>query len=179
MKASKGDMEAFEAVYKKMAGFVYNVAYRIVSNKEDAEEVTQAVFLIVYDKLKNFRFDSSLSTWIYRITANQAVNHAKRVSRHKGRIVTYGDEDALAAQETGRGTAAVQNAGSGEELLKPLLEGINPDQRACVTLRSIEGLSYQNIARVLRINVNTVRSRLKRAREKMAALRKRMEHGRL
>src|SRR5580658_612233 len=83
IKASQGDMQAFEEVYKKSSSFVYNVAFRVVNNREDALEVAQEVFMIIHDKLKNFRFESSFKTWAYRITANRAINYAKKSSRAK------------------------------------------------------------------------------------------------
>ena len=76
-------MQAFEEVYKASSSFVYNVALRVVNNTEDAREVTQEVFLIIYNKLKSFRFESSFKTWVYRITANYAINFAKKASRTK------------------------------------------------------------------------------------------------
>src|SRR5476651_1906364 len=83
IKASQGDMRAFEDVYKASNSFVYNVAYRVVNNREDALEVAQEVFMIIHDKLKTFRFESSFKTWVYRITANYAINYAKKSSRAK------------------------------------------------------------------------------------------------
>src|SRR5438105_595186 len=83
IKASQGDMVAFEAVYKATASFIYNVAFRVVSNKEDAQELTQEVFMIIHDKLKTFRFESSFKTWVYRITANHSINFAKKNAQKK------------------------------------------------------------------------------------------------
>src|SRR5476651_1892025 len=83
IKASQGDMRAFEDVYKASNSFVYNVAFRVVNNREDALEVAQEVFMIIYHKLKGFRFESSFKTWVYRITANHAINFAKKNSRAK------------------------------------------------------------------------------------------------
>src|SRR5271167_2857323 len=83
VKASQGDMQAFEEVYKTSNSFVYNVAYRVVNNREDALEVAQEVFMTIHDKLKGFRFESSFKTWVYRITANNAINFAKKNARAK------------------------------------------------------------------------------------------------
>ena len=69
--------------YKTSSSFVYNVALRVVNNREDASEVAQEVFMIVHNKLKDFRFESSFKTWVYRITANCAINFAKKNSRTK------------------------------------------------------------------------------------------------
>jgi RNA polymerase sigma-70 factor (ECF subfamily) len=168
VRASQGDIQAFEEVYKASSSFVYNVAYRVVNNREDALEVSQEIFMTLYHKLKSFRFESSFKTWVYRITANTAINFAKKASRVKTEPF-----------EEGWGGGAVLNEAHQRidqehqsQLVDNLLAELNPDQRACVVLRSIQGLSYEEIARALNININTVRSRLKRAREKLLSIRK-------
>ena len=170
-KASDGDREAFEALYRLTAGFVYNVALRIVNNREDAQEVVQEVFMIIHQKLNMFRRESSFKTWVYRITANYAVNFSKARSRQK--FVALNEEltTAPAESEVPEADQEVQ-----DQNIEKLLSCVNPEQRACVVLRSIEGLSYQEIAEALDININTVRTRLKRAREKMLSLRKKVSH---
>ncbi|MBF0486184.1 MAG: RNA polymerase sigma factor [Candidatus Omnitrophica bacterium] len=170
--ASQGNAEAFEAVYKAASGLVYNVALRIVNNREDAQEVTQEVFLIVYDKLKTFRFESSFKTWVYRITANYAINWAKKESRIRRKTVEYDDTQMSGApqEEPEDEESKVQNVQAAQKLL----DALPPDQRACVVLRNLEGLSYQEIADTLKININTVRSRLNRAREKLLTLQKKV-----
>lgn len=162
-KASKGDLGSFKIIYDKTAGFVYNVALRVLNSKEDAEEITQEVFLVVYKKLKDFRFESSLKTWIYRITVNRAVNMAKKKSREKMITAEYEKEVYV------NSVKAVQER-PGAETAQELLSALDPDQRACLALRSIEGLSYKEISNLLKVNINTVRSRLRRARERIASL---------
>jgi RNA polymerase sigma-70 factor, ECF subfamily len=163
IRAGEGDMQSFEQIYKAVSGFVYSVAFRITNNAADAQEVTQDVFLKIYRNLKGFRFKSSFKTWAYRITVNTAINKYRVVAKEKKRTVNYDD-----AIETGK-TAADERAGfiekeDAEKRVAKLLDLLNPDQRACVVLREIQGLSYQDIAETLKININTVRSRLKRAR---------------
>lgn len=168
IKASQGDMQAYEHVYKTTNSFVYNVAFRVVNNREDAMEVTQEVFLIIYHKLKSFRFESSFKTWIYRITSNCAINYAKKSSRTK----TVPFEEALGEGSVLSDVQTKMDQEHQEQLIEKLLGELNPDQRACVVLRDIQGLSYEQIAQALNININTVRSRLKRSREKLLSLRR-------
>lgn len=162
-KASMGDADSFESIYKDTADFVYNVALRIVRNSEDAEEVTQEVFLTVHRKLKYFRFESSVKTWIYRITVNRALNLAKKRSRENMKITEYGKEFHPV-------TGTAQGVEKDDRAIDALLGAVDPDQRACLVLRNVEGLSYKEISDALKININTVRSRLRRAREKLIAL---------
>jgi RNA polymerase sigma-70 factor (ECF subfamily) len=78
IKAAQGGISEFEALYKAAAGFVYTVALRVTANEQDAQEVTQDVFLKIHKKLKDFRFRSSFKTWVYRITVNTALNTLRR-----------------------------------------------------------------------------------------------------
>ena len=175
IKASQGDMQAFEDVYKISSSFVYNVAFRVVSNREDALEVAQEVFMTIYHKLKYFRFESSFKTWVYRITANTAINFAKKSSRTK--TVPY--EDALGEGAVFNDAQTHMDREHQSQIVERLLAELNPDQRACVVLRDIQGLSYEEIALVLNININTVRSRLKRSREKLLSLKKKVDYERV
>ncbi len=178
IRASEGDLASFEEIYKASAGFVYNVALRILNNREDAEEVTQEVFCTIYHKLKSFRFASSFKTWVYRVTANSAINFAKKVAKHRNKMVEYDEQltvEAALPSDIRKEMDREHNA----RIIEGLLNAIDPDQRACVVLRNIEGLSYQEIARTLGVNINTVRSRLKRAREKLLAFKKRGHYERL
>ncbi len=172
IEASEGNTEAFESIYKSYSGFVYNVAYRVVNNIDEAQEVTQEVFLAVYQKLKSFKFKSSLKTWVYRIAVNMAIDYARKRSREQDHTVLYDDNNKLNKTIDSAGEEIERE--QQEKIISTLLEALSPNQRVCIVLRSIEGLSYQEIAESLNININTVRSRLKRAREKLIVLRKEM-----
>ena len=172
IRASQGDMPAFEDVYKASSSFVYNVALRVVNNREDALEVSQEVFMTIYYKLKTFRFESSFKTWVYRITANCAINFAKKNSKTK----TVPFEEAYGGGAVFNDAQKNLDQEHQEKLVENLLGELNADQRACVVLRDIQGLSYEEMAQALNINVNTVRSRLKRAREKLLSLSNRVNY---
>lgn len=169
-RAAQGDKISFEEIYKVTSAFVYNVALRVVNNRDDAEEVAQEVFMTVYRKLKEFRFEASFRTWIYRITVNHAINFARKNSKMRKRTVEY--EEGLLKGSVNNDIEADLEREERRKKLQRLLSAINLDQRAVVTLRDIQGLSYHEIGQVLKININTVRSRLRRAREKMLALTK-------
>ena len=162
-RAAGGDIKAFEDIYKTFSSFVYNVALGITRDKADAEEVTQDVFIKAYRGLKGFRFGSSFKTWVYRITVNEALNRYNKSKKEKSRRVDYDDSIELRPADSS-GTEEIMRNES-ETRCAVLLERLDHDQRACLVLREIEGLSYKDIAGVLRIPINTVRSRLLRARQ--------------
>jgi len=166
--ATGGDMSAFEEIYKTFSPMVYTVAINITAQTQDAEEATQEVFVKVFRGLKYFKFKSSFGTWIYRITMNTAINIYRSRSRRQTEAVSY---DGLKVFEP----AAPDDSKAGRErdhaawLTAKILENISPEHRSCIVLREIEGLDYSEISEVLKIPLNTVRSRLKRAREAMIA----------
>ena len=162
IKASEGDINAFEEIYKAAGTYVYNIAFRMTGNAEDAEEITQDVFLKIHKNLKYFQFRSTIKTWIYRITVNTAINTSKKRAKELNRRLDF-DENILHRPTTEVLKERLDKE-ENEVLVKKLLNLLKPEQRACVVLRDIEGLSYKEIANTLRININTVRSRLKRAR---------------
>ncbi|MFA5259994.1 MAG: sigma-70 family RNA polymerase sigma factor [Candidatus Omnitrophota bacterium] len=169
-KASAGDIDAFEAVFRTYADYVFNIALRTTRNHEDAQEITQDVFVTLHRKLSSFKFQSGLKTWIYRITVNMTINYLKRESKYRGNVVEY--NDALGGPCVRPEADGQADREQREYFMNKLLDALTPEQRACVKLRNIEGFTYEEIAQELNIDINAVRSRLKRAREKMISLRK-------
>ncbi len=162
-RAACGEIEAFEQVYKATSGFVYNVALRITQNSADAEEVTQDVFMKIYHSLKDFRQHSTFKTWVYRITVNTAINRYRKSKSENRDMLDYDSVSGMLAGNNSAAQGAIQS--DNEKRLEALLKILNPEYKVCLVLREIEGLSYQEIAASLKIPLNTVRSRLKRARE--------------
>ncbi|OGL43836.1 MAG: hypothetical protein A2W05_00765 [Candidatus Schekmanbacteria bacterium RBG_16_38_10] len=167
--ASEGDIDSFEKIYRAACGFVYNVVLRVTGNREDAEEITQDVFLKVYRNLKKFHFSSSFKTWVYRIAVNTALNHHNRElkqQKYQAKI-----EYDCKTEFNPLMPEDMEDKEKNIRQVDEFLAQLSADQRTCLILRTMEGLSYQEIADVLQININTVRTRLKRAREKLLALR--------
>ena len=166
-RAGKGDMEAFHMIYKETSSYVYTIALRVANNTEDAQEITQDVFMSAYRNLRNFRFRASFRTWLYRVTVNTAINLVNKRKRRSGRTVSRDQHTHLDSAAHTMPDAADKS--DNDELLKGMLEALPPEQRACIVLKEIEGLKYREIAETLRININTVRSRLLRARQRLVS----------
>ena len=162
-RASAGNMDAFEEIYRATSSFVYNVALRITRNSANAEEVTQDVFMKIHRNLKNFQFRSTFKTWVYRITINTAINHYRKSSKEERGRVNY--DNIIESLPDTRVTTESISQSDNEARLSALLNRLSPGHKACLILREIEGLSYQEMAGSLSIPVNTVRTRLKRARQ--------------
>jgi RNA polymerase sigma-70 factor, ECF subfamily len=162
-EAAGGDMRAFEQIYNIASGFVYTVARRVTRNPDNASDVTQEVFLRIYRNLKDFQFRSSFKTWLYRITVNTAISSYNKIQKTDKRTTSY--QDNLAYSRPSQLNAKAAHDFEHKQDLQIFLEKLSPDQKTCIMLREIEGLSYKEIAVILKTNINTVRSRLKRARE--------------
>jgi RNA polymerase sigma-70 factor (ECF subfamily) len=161
-RAQESDIAAFEKIYRNYAGMVYRLALRMTGRVEDAEEVTQDVFLSVHRHLRNFAGNSSLKTWVYRIAVNSSLNALKKAGRKRPEVAL---EEGFDHQDARHDVQEAIEKEAKEHQINELLEHLNADQKACLLLRAQEGLSYEEIARTLNVNVNTVRTRLKRARE--------------
>jgi RNA polymerase sigma-70 factor, ECF subfamily len=164
-QASQGDIQAFEEIYKYASSFVYSVALRTIRNREDAQEITQEVFLKVFKSISDFRSQSSFSTWLYRITVNTTLNMLKKAANERRRQFVYHENITAELPEQSETAETALKQRDQEEQVNIMLEALNPEYRTCIILREMQGLSYEEIARTLKININTVRSRLKRARE--------------
>lgn len=163
VKAKNGDLTAFEEIYRLTSGFVFNVALRIVRCQADAEDVTQEVFVKMHKHLSQFGFQSSLKTWLYRITVNTAISHCRKNTGEAKIIAKY--KNHLATEPASEPFANPIHKKDNETIVATLLARLDPDQRTCIVLREMEGLAYHEIAEIMNIPMNTVRSRLHRARE--------------
>jgi len=170
-KAQIGDMAAFEEIYRQTSGFVFNVALRIVRRHADAEDITQEVFVKTHKNLGQFGFKSSLKTWLYRITVNTAISRCRRNTGEANTIAKY--KNHLATEPANEPFPDPVHKKDNETIVATLLAKLDPDQRACVVLREMEGLAYDEISEILNIPMNTVRSRLHRAREALMEFAKR------
>ncbi|MGA8832489.1 MAG: sigma-70 family RNA polymerase sigma factor [Desulfomonilaceae bacterium] len=170
-RCAGGDREAFNDLVLKYQKKVFSVAYRFVGDPEEANDLAQEIFAAAYQNLKSFRGDSKFSTWLFQIATNRGKNRFKYLKRrgfftNKGSSETddEGDQSHRALPDQ---TANPEELLSGNQIRKAVIEAINelePDHREIVILRDIEGLSYDEIARILDLPEGTTKSRLHRAR---------------
>lgn len=173
-----GDEDAFDELVGQYQNMVYNLSYRFMSNAQAAEDLTQEVFLKIFSSVRSFRGASTLKTWIYRITTNMALNRIKfNKRRRREKQVSIDrplDADLPPMNESlpdeRPGPERVARSGEIQKRLQEALDEINEDQKAVVILRDVEGLSYEDIAQALEINVGTVKSRLARGRANIQEL---------
>ena len=156
--AQRGDHAAFHELVDRYASQLYRLAFSLVDNAADAEDVVQEAFLGAFRGLRSFEHRSSVKTWLVRILVRQAAGHFRRTKRHRGRMVRL--EETLAPQ-----LVAPAGAKPGVRMdINAAIRSLSPERREVIVLRELQGMSYEEIAQVLGIPRGTVESRLFRAR---------------
>ncbi len=162
-----GDPKAFEEIYGRFAQMVFNLAYRMSGTAEEAEDLAQEVFLRIHRHLGRFNGRSALKTWVYRVT----LNHCRSKLGRK----RYPSQP-LAEENDGEGVRLVDESRSPEDLalardagrqVSLALRQVKPVFREAVVLRDLQGLSYEEIAEILKVRIGTVRSRIARGRDRL------------
>ncbi len=156
-----GDAPAFEELVMTYQHRVFGVALRMLGNAAEAEEVAQEAFVRAHRALGDFRGDAKLSTWLYAITSRLCLN---RLATGERRLTREGEEALLRLSDAGPRPDAALERRELESALGRAIAELPEDRRIVVVLRDIEGLSYEEIAQVLELELGTVRSRLHRAR---------------
>jgi RNA polymerase sigma-70 factor (ECF subfamily) len=167
----RGSEQAYEELLARFQQPVYTLAARLLDNPSEASDVVQEVFLKVFRNIDHFRGQSTLKTWIYRITVNEAHNARRWFFRHRRREVEL-DTDPQeqrnwreTIRDSGRSPFDVAFENERMGMVEAALERINPSFRDAVVLRDIVDLSYEEIADVLAVSLGTVKSRILRGRE--------------
>lgn len=164
----QGDGSAFKKLVDEWQDMVYNTALGIVQNADDADDITQEVFIQVYRSVSSFKGDSKFSTWLYRITLGKALDHEKKKKRKKrfGFVQSLfgadGEEQAHAVEFEHPGVQLEKKERANE--LFNALKQIPDNQRIAFTLHKLEGQSYQEIAEIMNTTLYAVESLMSRAK---------------
>ena len=162
--AAKGDIDAFETLLGLYQNKVYGLALRMCGSEEDAWDVAQEAFLAAWRALPGFRGESGFSTWLYRLTSNAAIDHLRRVKRQRGEVSLDGGGPGLDAVDDAPSPQAQAEETELREAVAEGLSMLSEDHRQALLLRELRGLSYEEIASELRVDLGTVKSRISRAR---------------
>lgn len=171
-RAQQGDVEAYDVLVRRYQGKIYALAYNMTSNKEDAEDRVQDVFIKAFHSLRHFKGESSFYTWLYRIAINRTINFLKT---RKNRItLSLNDMDSgaerdpayveLRARESPiRDVSLIEL----QEKLNKALQTLSEKHRVVVVMHDIQGVPHEEIARIMGCSQGTVRSRLFYARQQL------------
>jgi RNA polymerase sigma-70 factor (ECF subfamily) len=167
-----GSESAYEYLLAHFQQPVYSLVQRLIDDPSEASDVTQDVFLKVFRNIGSFRGQSSLKTWIYRISVNEAHNRRRWFGRHRRAEVELESDEAGMSwldhlSDKSRTPYDLVLNQERREAIERALAGLSPAFREAVILRDLEDLSYEEIADVLEISIGTVKSRILRGREAM------------
>ena len=169
-KAKAGDVAAFEELIEAYQKKVFNLALRMIGNADDAADLAQEAFIRIFKAISGFKEQSSFSTWVYRITTNVCLDEIRK--RKNRRVISLDEElhmdDGDIKRQVESDGPRPDEAAEREELRRIVNEAINSlpvEQRTAITLRDLNGMSYDQIAQILDCPAGTVKSRINRARQ--------------
>ncbi len=167
-RSKGGDLAAFEELVVTHQKLIYNLAYRMTGNEEDAFDVVQEAFLRAFKSIKRFNMNSSFGTWIYRIASNICIDLLRK--RKKTRTYPLTQQDYCGKNSTrviAQSDDLPEEQAERRDIRNKVRQAINnlpEDQRVIIILRDIQGRSYKEIGEILKLNIGTVKSRISRAR---------------
>jgi RNA polymerase sigma-70 factor (ECF subfamily) len=166
-RCRRGELGAFEEVYRAHSGRLYSVACRMLGNPSDAEDLLQEIFLAAHRKLESYRGEAALGTWLYRLATNLCLDHLRSRATRTGQV-TGALDDEIGLQDAGSRALAERTVARMdiERALQSLPEGC----RAAFVLHDIEGLEHREVADVLGIAEGTSKSQVHKARLRLRAL---------
>ena len=163
-KAQGGEQEAFPEIVQRYKVQVAGIAYRMVGDYEDAKDISQMVFVKIYQNLHRFDTTKKLSTWLYRITINASIDFIRKFRKHKLEVL---DNIIGELKEKKNDVEGVYQRGLIRLAVDEALESLNPKQRSVFVLRDLEGLDIKEVSQVTGMPQATVRWYLHRARAKL------------
>ena len=167
-----GDTDAFEALVLEHQTVVYKLALRMTANPADAEDCAQEAFVKAFRSLASFRGDASFSSWLYRLTTNTCLD-LLRSRKRKGEVSLTDSDDTDAEWDIPDGADSPEEFAVRKETRETVREALRklpPDFREVLLLRELGGLSYEEIGQQMSLEAGTVKSRIFRARKKLAAI---------
>lgn len=172
LKAQQGDVQAFDQLVERYHSKIYGLTYNMTSNREDAEDLTQEVFVKAFEALPRFKGKSSFYTWVYRIAVNKTINYRKKRNRKRALSLDSFDQDIKlddAYHEMTAKGSPLRNISLSElqKKLNEALQNLSEKHRTVVVMHDMQGIPHDEIAKVVGASVGTVRSRLFYARRQM------------
>jgi len=172
LKAQQGDVHAFDELVERYHSKIYGLTYNMTSNREDAEDLTQEVFVKAFEALPRFKGKSSFYTWIYRIAVNKTINYRKKRNRKRALSLDQFDQeiktDDVYHDLTSKGSP-LRNISLSElqKKLNEALQNLSEKHRTVVVMHDMQGIPHEEIAKMVGASVGTIRSRLFYARRQM------------
>ena len=164
----RGDQDAWDQIVRRYRRKVFNVAYKFVGRHEEAEDLTQDIFLKIYRSLATFDRRANFQTWLISVSRNLCIDHYRSVRKERETIDREVDAADLSPAATGQSRVAALEQRDRVALLRQALASLPKTLRTAVLMRDLQELSYHEIAQALRLPEGTVKSRINRGRTELA-----------
>lgn len=168
-RATEGDNEAFESLMSAYERKVYALCLRMMGNRQDGEDAAQEAMVRIWQKLPQYRGEAAFSTWVYRVTASACTDAIRKRSLRAQPSLEAMREEGFEPQDGAPTPQQALESAERREAMRRAIAGVPEQMRSVFLLRDVHGLSVEETARVLHVSSGTVKSRLSRAREKIAA----------
>lgn len=171
-RAQDGDVSAFESLIKIYEAKVFGIAFRMSGNRDDASDMAQEVFIKLFRNIGKFKHEAKFSTWVYRVATNTCLDELKKIKRKSA----YSLDEEIDTEDGGIRTEIADTAPTPEEVAESgeirgvvnvAIQRLSDEHKAVIILRDINGMSYDEIAEILKCSVGTVKSRISRGREQL------------
>ncbi len=174
-KVKKGDIASFEVLIEPYQKKAFNIAYRMLGNLEDANDVTQEAMIKIYKSISGFQGKSSFSTWLYSVVSNSCIDY---IRKNRRAVVVSLDREYDTGESMYKFEVADEmntpeylfERNETKRIIHDAINQLNVDQREIIILRDINGFSYNEIAEILKCSEGTVKSRISRARSNLKTL---------
>jgi RNA polymerase sigma-70 factor (ECF subfamily) len=172
LKAQDGDVRAFDELVERYHDRIYNLTYNMTSNREDAEDLTQEIFVKAFKALPRFKGKSSFYTWLYRIAINKTINYRKKRNRNRPISLDQFDQEIKTDETyhdlTAKGSPLRNiNLTELQQKLNAAMQTLSEKHRAVLVMHDMQGIPHDEIAKVVGVSSGTIRSRLFYARRQM------------
>ena len=168
-RATEGDNEAFESLMSAYERKVYALCLRMMGNRQDGEDAAQEAMVRIWQKLPQYRGEAAFSTWVYRVTASACSDAIRKRSLRAQPSLEAMRAEGFEPQDGAPTPQQALESAERREAMRRAIAGVPEQMRSVFLLRDVHGLSVEETARVLHVSSGTVKSRLSRAREKIAA----------
>jgi RNA polymerase sigma-70 factor (ECF subfamily) len=178
-RAQSGDETAFREIVERYQSKVFSIIHGIVRQRNDVEDIAQQVFAKVYFSIRNFDFRSSLITWIYKITVNECFDYLRKKKVRKLVYESDMSEDEVRRVENTEPavdrSTRTDSALARRDYIVKLMDRVSPEEKQLLVLKEVEGYSVEELAGMLKMNENTIKVKLFRARQKLVKAAQRLD----
>ncbi|MBN1114206.1 MAG: RNA polymerase sigma factor [Oligoflexia bacterium] len=160
-KIKQRNVVAFRFLYDATIDYVYSISLGVLHNTEDAQEAVQETYIKIYKKIKNFKTDSNIRVWIFKIALNTSLDLYRKRKSYTAKILSFITDTLFDRSTDDSANREIRDTA------QKIMAGLSEEERNLIVLSAIEGLTFEEISEITNINVNTIKTKLRRMRERL------------